>query len=265
MAIRTKQQRPRCSRAKCAEAIGTFTAARKDRWYLPQHVRVGRLNTDESSAAFDSALTPPKTLAVNPAVGWLERASRGGPMLKIVSAVLLTFVSMLVPGTSRAADGGMCTTGFMMYVDNGNFETGTYQSWCPEGPMTAGVDTGARWSHSKQANAYLQTATPQWNGLTHTVRVIPPKDGCVSLTAWVRAMGRVDNGRIGVRLGASATVMAEHSFSASEDAYRQINLKFTGTIGEITQVTIYIGYYSAAEWSRLMVDDVEIGSSPTCD
>lgn len=187
-------------------------------------------------------------------------------MLRTALAAAVITLAGLLPAPAQAAQ-MICQDGWMMTIKNQEFSDQPYPGdwtpipkWCTEGPMSAGIDRGTQFSATTPDNAYLQTATPQWNAMRTYMLVPQSVNYRFTITGWVRTMGPVSNGYFGVRVGQTPTVYKETRFGASQGMYTGLVVKFCGR-NDLGGVTIFAGHWSPNVWTRVMVDDLRLAEA----
>jgi hypothetical protein len=183
-------------------------------------------------------------------------------MLRTALAAAMIMLGAVLP--AQAAQTMICQQGWMMsmnteiknqaFTDQHDPDDLTpIPKWCTEGPMSAGIDRNQASALTKD-NAYLQTATPQWNAM-RTYMLLPGRANYrFAISGFVRTEGPVSNGYFGVRAWQTPTVYKETRFGASVGMYSSLLVKFCGR-NDLDGVTIFAGHWSPNVWTRVMFDD----------
>lgn len=124
--------------------------------------------------------------------------------------------------------------------------------WRGEGPDFKGMDVGLGFSFSNGNNAFVRTASRNWNAVSQFVPVAP--NTTYRLHGWVRTSGNYTGGFFGVRPN-NGTRFQETGFGAGA-GYRLMSVTFHS--GTATGVTVFSGYWAPGADSWMQVDDVTL-------
>ena len=125
--------------------------------------------------------------------------------------------------------------------------------WSTEGPDAHGIDRGLGYSHSGSNNAWINTASTNFNSVVQTISV--QQNTNYVLTGWVQNNFTTNIGYFGVRAQDGTTVLKETTFGSSP-SYSQLQVTFNS--GSNSTVKVYMGYFGQGVPRFIRADDISL-------
>jgi hypothetical protein len=128
--------------------------------------------------------------------------------------------------------------------------------WVGEGVDYKGIDRGLGFAHSGANNAFIRTASRNWNAVTQGVPVL--QNTVYRLQGWVRTSGNYTTGYFGVRPQYSNSPFSEIQYGAisAPGPYQLLTVDFNS--GSNSNVTVFIGYWAPGIDSWVQIDDISL-------
>ena len=131
--------------------------------------------------------------------------------------------------------------------------------WFTEGPDTKGLDIGRGLAKTGANNAWIRTASQNWNAILQTIPVDPNRN--YVLRGWVRTSGHgngadVNTAFFGVRMSGIWPPVEQHFGPSPAGQYQEIVQPFNP--GNRTSVTVFCGFWGLGTDGWMQIDDLSV-------